>query len=754
MIECFVEGPRADLGFRGGPLNVIKKRHSKLALLSALTLTILVLATAFNSHLDNFLNLQPEVLTLNMRYRNFNRVSAPSTDVVLVDIDEETIERYADSFGRWPWPRYVHKELLSYIAEGEPALVLFDILFTEPQKNSADDELLAQASRETKNVSHGALFLPENADKNKTFKPIPENRTLPPLPLWLSRPSSWPKANHFNSVALPNQKLWLETPFVHSVNVDIDDDGYARRVPLVVPYGEYWFPSLSFQAILQKFSQPLLKLEDNERALQLVDASGSILRKIPIDDQGQFPLHFYSDLGGFPQVRAAQIFASATAIQAGKIDEIQIEPSYFKDKIVIIGASAMALNDLKSTPMSKSTPGMFLHATALSNILQKDYLIEAPKATGFILSILLILLCHFCLFMTEGFFVRNVLPGSIVLGYGVLCLLSFKYFSLHLPMALPLIVSFASLLHGYAQIAFVERRDRKQIESTFSKYVSPSVTQHLIETGTNPTAEVGRWKEISILFSDIRGFTTLSEKMAPHFLVEFLNDYLSAMSDIIFETDGTLDKYIGDAVMAYWGAPVEEPQHALRAVTTALKMTRAIQNFNKTKVANGYPHLTIGIGIHTGKAIIGNIGGKKRIDYTIIGDNVNLASRIEGLTKQYHVPVLISQSTYEFIKEEMVCRPIDVVIVKGKTQSVTLYEPLIERRLSKENSQTVDLCQKFTEAFHLYQQGQFTWAIEAFRQLQQDFPEDGPILTYLERCQQLLEDPPSEWNGVYTANSK
>ncbi len=292
------------------------------------------------------------------------------------------------------------------------------------------------------------------------------------------------------------------------------------------------------------------------------------------------------------------------------------------------------------------------------------------------------------------------------------------------------------------------------IQGTLSKYVSPSVSSHLIESGINPIAEVGKWKEISILFSDIRGFTSLSEGMAPDFLVKVLNEYLGEMTDIIFNHEGTLDKFIGDAVMAFWGAPIDDADHARKSVSTAIQMIKAVEAFNQRNRKDGYPQLKIGIGIHTGKAIVGNIGSNKRLDYTIIGDNVNLASRIEGLTKEYGVSLLISGNTFEVVQNHFLCRPIDVVVAKGKTQSVPLYQPLAERRPGADITKIENLVFMFNDAFKLYQQGQFSWALENFRKIKEKYPEDQPTLTYIERCQALIETPPTDWKGVFIAKTK
>jgi adenylate cyclase len=330
----------------------------------------------------------------------------------------------------------------------------------------------------------------------------------------------------------------------------------------------------------------------------------------------------------------------------------------------------------------------------------------------------------------------------------------FRNHSIHVPMALPLLAGTASIISGFAYMVFVETRNGKEIQTTFSKYLSPTITQHLIESGMNPIAEVGHWKELSILFSDIRGFTSLSERIPAAQLVHILNDYLSAMTDIIFEHTGTLDKFIGDSVMAFWGAPVENKDHALLSVKTALVMTARLRQFNIEASSRQQPSLKIGIGIHTGKAIVGNIGGNKRLDYTVIGDAVNLASRIEGLTKEYNLSILISEPTYRLIHDQVLCRPIDVVVVKGKTEAIKIYEPLVILDEGPISENLLKLMEHSQKALDFYQSGAFSEALLEYQNLRRFFPDDGLSPTMIQRCEQLIENPPQNWQGIYFSMDK
>lgn len=733
--------------------NVLANKNWRVGLLSFLLVSFVVTLFATIPALREITD-QTEQMSLDFRYRHFNRQNKPNKNIVVIDIDEETINRYAESFGRWPWPRYVHSELIKYIADGKPSMILFDILFTEPQKNSDGDEALAAASQEYGTISHGALFLSETGLEETQIVPLPKDRPFPTSPQWQNAPSRWFTDGLFRDVALPNQKIWAKTPYLHNVGVEPDRDGVLRRVPLLTHYDQIWIPSLSLQGLLSQLKEQSPKLRLNNSYLEIQTDMRAPYRRIPMDEKGQLPLHFYSSFYDIDTLRASHVIEPIRHRDEGLLNPDDLSPDYFKDKVVIIGTSAMGLNDLKVTPLGKQIPGVFLHATAISNILDNDFLHEPPSLTAPLLAILLVFLCYLAIFFSEHFYIRNFVPISLLLATFGFSIYFFRFYSFHVPMALPLIAALASLLHGYAYTAIVETKRRKMIEGTLSKYLSPAITKQLIESGINPTAEVGNWREISILFSDIRSFTSLSEVTAPDFLVKVLNSYLANMTDIIFDHEGTLDKFIGDAVMAFWGAPIEDSAHARKAVQSALKMIEAVDEFNRIHQQDRYPQLKIGIGVHTGKAIVGNIGSNKRLDYTIIGDNVNLASRLEGLTKEYNIPILISGSTYEMIKDEFLCRPIDVVVAKGKKQAAPLYQPLCSINQAATKPQLQQLAQQFSEAFKYYQQGLFSEAIEQFRKTLEFYPEDGPSHTYIERCERLIAEPPTDWQGIYIAKSK
>jgi len=299
--------------------------------------------------------------------------------------------------------------------------------------------------------------------------------------------------------------------------------------------------------------------------------------------------------------------------------------------------------------------------------------------------------------------------------------------------------------------ALIEEKEKRRVRSAFGQYLSPEVIRRLL---LNPQLVEPRKTEISVMFSDIRGFTTISEKLDAQDLAHFLNLYLSDMTRIVFDRHGTLDKYIGDAVMAFWGAPFEEPGHATRACESSLDMMKRVGELQKQWKAEGKPHLDIGIGLNTGVASVGNMGSSLRYGYTALGDAVNLSSRLEGLNKDYGTHIIVNESTYKAVKDSnFIFRELDLIRVKGKLQPVTIYE--LVGRGSDASAETSELLARFVAARTLFQSRRWQEAQQAFQSILQSNPTDGPSRTYWKRCQEyLFDEPPLNWDGVFTMDHK
>ncbi|MBU0574772.1 MAG: adenylate/guanylate cyclase domain-containing protein, partial [Proteobacteria bacterium] len=296
-----------------------------------------------------------------------------------------------------------------------------------------------------------------------------------------------------------------------------------------------------------------------------------------------------------------------------------------------------------------------------------------------------------------------------------------------------------------------EEREKKKIRGAFQYYLTASVINEILKDPSKLKLG-GDKKQLSVMFSDIRGFTGISEKLTPEELVRLLNEYLTAMTDVVFKYDGLLDKYIGDAIMAVFGAPLDQPDHALRACRTALEMMSELKRLREKWAAEGRPDVNIGVGVNTGDMVVGNMGSEMRFDYTVIGDSVNLASRLEGTNKEYGTNIIISEFTYESIRNELFCRELDAVRVKGKKLPVRIYELLGEKKDAAEWQECVG---RFETGLAKYREGLWDEAIAAFRSVLEVKPEDYPTQLYIERCETLKENPPEgEWDGVFTMTKK
>ncbi|HEY6943880.1 MAG TPA: adenylate/guanylate cyclase domain-containing protein, partial [Candidatus Acidoferrum sp.] len=431
-------------------------------------------------------------------------------------------------------------------------------------------------------------------------------------------------------------------------------------------------------------------------------------------------------------------------------------PGTFQGKLVLIGATATGIGDLRATPFGGANfPGVEIHANVIDNILNDRFLKRGAKQAA--IDVLLI----FAFGIPLGIWMALVSPRWMWFGaFLFVPLVAVDYWSfLHgwwLNFAVPALTLASNVLLVSLYRSLFEEKEKRRVRSAFGQYLSPEVIRRLL---VNPQLVEPKKTEITVMFSDIRGFTTISEKLDAQELALFLNQYLSDMTRLVFENNGTLDKYIGDAVMAFWGAPFEEPGHAAKACTTALKMMDRVRELQKKWQAEGKPHLDIGIGLNTGMASVGNMGSALRYGYTALGDAVNLSSRLEGLNKDYGTHIIVNESTYMEAKSDgFIFRELDLIRVKGKLQPVTIWE--LVGRLGEgtvygppeEVRQRVEFFQK---ARALYCQRKWQAAQEAFQTILDQWPDDGPSRAYWKRCQEyLFEEPPSTWDGVFTMTHK
>ena len=732
----------------------------------ALLLTLIVLGVFY---LDpDFLSLL-ELKTLDLRFLSRGKISTAG-EVVLVTIDEKSL----DELGRWPWPRVRIADLLDALVKGNAKVVGFDIVWAEPDENAGLKTLSAvikkvkELKAADRNLDHYLSRAIKKADTDQTLaeslarsrravlgyffhffaggvrekkKGTQENLALLSAYNLVKYSSEEAVGVHLFQADYAEVNIPIIAEAADGAgyfNIFPDRDGTVRWIPLVIKYRDKHYCALSL-AVLQKFlDNPPLILRIAEYGvdeIRLGDLS------IPTSEEGRMLINYRGPQKTFPHY-------SATDVIHGRVPA-----GAFKGKIVLVGATAIGIYDIRVTPFDHIFPGLEVHANVIDSILQRQFLYRPNWVTLFdLLAIIL-----------TGLILGIILPrvkalwGGLAAGllFSVFILLSrflFKEQGVWINITYPLLNLILTYLGITGYRYMTEEREKKKVRGAFQYYLTASVVEQMLK---NPEKLKlgGEKKDLTVLFSDIRGFTSISEHMTPEGLVRFLNEYLTKMTDIVFKYDGLLDKYMGDAIMAIWGAPLDQADHAHRACYAALDMVQELRVLQEKWAAEGLPYLNIGIGVNAGPMVVGNMGSDRRFDYTVMGDSVNLGSRLEGLNKVYGTNIIASEMTYERVREEILGRELDSVRVKGKDQPVKIYELLTRRNQASADQKA--LTEKFHSALTEYRQGNWNQGIAAFQFILSNDPKDGPAKLYMERCAVLKENPPPEdWGGVYTMTTK
>jgi adenylate cyclase len=557
-----------------------------------------------------------------------------------------------------------------------------------------------------------------------------------------------------------------------------DADGYVRRYPMYYrsgnKLGSSFIPSLTLQSYLLSgpyraevkmgISSSGEKKIDEFNIYNTETTPETKVVTLPVDKYGEILINFYGRQMSLPYVSAKELFNDKPTIRVqrgvktaeGK--QIQIlekefdKKTFFKDRSVLVGATAVGVYDLRNTPIDTNYPGPELHLTMLANLLDKNFLTSWSKETSAMPWILLVL----GLALTAAWaYVDSLVSFAIFIGvmiavFGLdLWIFLSRKMMVHtfIPFLLIITCFFSIQIYRY----FTEEKKKRELKSTFSKYVSPAVVDELLKDVENLKLG-GRKEHMTVFFSDVRGFTTISEKLAPEELSRVLNLYLTPMTELIFKNNGTLDKYIGDAIMAFFGAPIKHLNHAKDACRCALQNLEKLKELQKEFEAQGLPYIDIGIGINTGPMSVGNMGSNIVQNYTVMGDSVNLAARLEGINKEYGTRIIISQFTYEEVKASFTVREVDRVRVKGKYEPVRIFELICE---GEPTDQVRQLLALFNRGYDLYHQRKFNEALEMFKQSLQVSQNDPVSKLYVERCESYIESTPSDnWDGVFVMKTK
>ena len=661
-----------------------------------------------------------------------------SNQVVIIDIDDRSLKEV----GQWPWSRNKIAELIDTLADAKAGIIGLDMVFAEPDRTSPHllkktfpqlpqslpnyDEILAKTFT-TAPVVGGYIFSPEKTKDTRT----------PLIPAVFIQ-----QGLQDTEYLTQAEGIILNTPMLQSslyssgfFNTNTSyAGGVIRSTPLIQKYKGDIYTSLAFEMVRIYSGADRVKIVGDEQGVSFIEV-GEYL--VPTDHTGELLINFRGPQKHFKYI-------SVSDILNGNFDPKDIE-----NKFILIGTSALGLKDLRATPYDSTSPGVEVHANVIDNILQGDF-IEKPfvarlydLAIIWVLAFSLILLFSFI----NSFF---IIPMATFLLGLMLYLLYVSLFSYGLVLTLvtPILVFISTLIFSLAIDYVIASKHREQARRILGKKVSTSVMHHLLAHADDDLI-ASKEVEATIFFSDIRSFTSISEQIgSPTKVIKLLNTYMTPMVDTIIEHKGTIDKFIGDAIMAYWNAPVPVENHADAALSSAIRQIEQLQGINQTIQAEYGVNIHIGIGIHTGMVTAGDMGSEGRSDYTIIGDHVNFASRLENLTKVYGVQVLISNATYKQLKGDYSIRPIDIVEVKGKSKTVEIFEVICgSKHVAEEEMQL------YKKAVILFRDGKVDKAHDLFAKLHTKY---GSKLYgfYIQRCKKFIDNPHLPFTPVFKMTHK
>lgn len=687
-----------------------------------------------------------------------------SGQLVFVDIDDESLSR----IGQWPWPRKILAEMISNIDKAGAAVIIFDGVIAEPDRHSP---------------ANIAKHLPKDHPAYETLKAMPDNDMIladsiratgkfvagftgghnpnPPMKKRriLSRDEtrnyffkqSKSGSTHFKKTVQFLPSLQAAAAGNGSFMASRDKDSVIRRTGLIFHNGEEFFPSLVLEGmrIYERDGRELVKLGTNKDFANFKIAEPFSIKlgryQIPVAPDGKMWVHFR-------EIGSEETSSAHSFIENNQLPDL-------KGKIVFIASSAEGLMDLRATPIG-FIPGVKVHMNALEQILQNNYLIRPYTAN--VLEMAAAVVVSFAIILLAFFVNPAWLAGLVLLASGGAFGFSWYLFDTRgglfdpvTPTIIVILVFVASSILSYLKT----EHERRQVKDAFGLYISPDFMKELA-ADPDKLKLGGEIRDLSVMFTDIRNFTSISEGLTPEELIQLMNDFLTPMSDLVMQNRGTIDKYMGDAMMAFWNAPLDDAEHARNACITALGMQAALDPINENIAARaeelGKPSILLqaGIGINTGPCAAGNMGSKQRFAYSALGDAVNLASRLEGQTKNYGVDTLIGEPTYNAVTD-FACLEMDLIRVKGKQEAVRIFALLGGTEQASENSYKA-LKKGHENMINCYRSGDFKVAKKQAKDCKKLglYRLDMVYDLYIERCNAMIKSPPKDWDGVFIATSK
>ncbi len=687
-------------------------------------------------------------------------------NIVIVDIDEKSLKE----LGQWPWSRDKVARLLENLKEDGAAIIGIDVVFAEPD-NSSPKAVFRKLGIANSNVADYDRMLGETVAQTPTIVGYvfalnndgvaPENTpTTNAVIIEKNKPA--------NSFLVKPYRAVLNIPLIQDnayssgyFNTIPDKDGVVRSVPLVMEYDGIIYPSLSLEMIRIMLNERKITLEYDERGVNRIMVGD---RVIPTDFYGRMMVNYRGSAKSYRYISAADVYNKKS------------DPSLIEGKIVLLGTSAAGLLDLRSTPFDSAYPGVEVHANVMDNIINQTFIAQPIWAVGVdIITILAVPFLIFGILLLPGamasFAAFIALNAGIIGGHYYLMMNE----GIVLNTLIPLLAMITLFLAGQVINYFLENKQKEMIKGKFARKVSPAVMNDILSSTTEDIL-AGTEREITIFFSDMRNFTNISEVLGnPKGLIRFMNAYMEPMTEIIIKSGGTVDKFIGDAIMAYWNAPLAIENHADKAVSAALEQLHGLDKLNNVlkknpdfaKVAdmaekNGMPIVDIGIGVNTGTAIVGEMGTRGRSDYTVIGDTINLGSRLESLCKYYNSRLNISGFTKQALKGEYIFRFLDLVTVKGKNEPVEIwqihdYDRLMKHTLYPVSKEELEKeLKRYHEAIELYKTGLFEEALAIFKEVEswENKTNRSIYKIYIDRCEHYIQNPPEAFNGVFVHTTK
>lgn len=702
-------------------------------------------------------SLGNKILDLNFTRRGTIK-PVDSLDVIIIGITKETINELPAPYNQWPLPRNIFAKAIKNLNKAGIKVIGIDLLFSEPDRYlELNDSLLVDALKEKKNVILAGKL--EQLD-------------------WRY------KVEQMENYNVGNIFFGIDSS-IGIVNVLLDDDGVLRKY---FPY----FYDVNINKKLPSFSLAVINSFYNLDKFFTPIKEGRYFNygffSIPEYTPNSFLINYYGPEGTFRQINLIDIIDDKdfqTAIELDTGEEINtfddsltglLYSNIFRNKVALIGSIEPEDKDLfpvSISPVDEGSVagnlmyGVEVHANVVQMVLDKNFLKRESRFVRFVLIVFLVLVC---LNLFEKIRTTKMKYDVLAEILNIFLVAAFLFILYNIGfylftnqnIVLMLVPPSVAIITSYVVSATVnflkERKQKLMIKGMFSQYLNPKLVEELIEHPENLKLG-GVRKEMSVLFSDLMNFTTVSEKINPETLVELLNEYFDSMTEIIFETKGTLDKFEGDGIMAFWGAPIDDPEHNFNSALCSLKMKRKVDELKKYwKTLTGID-VKVRIGINSGEMIVGNMGGKKKFDYTVMGDSVNLAARLEATNKTYGTDIIISENVYDKIKDRVIARELDLILVKGKTVPVRIYQlidlkdnPILKPELLSDIKAVINY---FESGLKHYREKRFDKAIEEFEKALLIDPEDFPSKVFIDRCLEFLSSPPDEdWNGVFESKVK